>query len=64
MLSYSAIEVRGGWPTTVPAIAGAADTLLELAEIDPEEIRPVAEAMERAVRLGAPWRPGLGIVAH
>src|SRR5262249_10638039 len=30
----------------VQNIRGAADTLLELAEIDPEEIRPVAEAME------------------
>jgi 5,10-methylenetetrahydromethanopterin reductase len=37
----------------VQNIAGAADTLLELAEIDPEEIRPVAEAMERGGRLAA-----------
>jgi 5,10-methylenetetrahydromethanopterin reductase len=34
-------------------IKGAADTLLELAEIDIEEIRPVAEAMERGGRLAA-----------
>jgi 5,10-methylenetetrahydromethanopterin reductase len=37
----------------VQNIAGAADTLLELAEIDPEEIRPVAEAMEAGGRLAA-----------
>ena len=37
----------------VQNIAGAADTLLELAEIDPEELRPVAEAMERGGRLAA-----------
>jgi len=37
----------------VQNIAGAADTLLELAEIDLEEIRPVAEAMERGGRLAA-----------
>ena len=37
----------------VQNIAGAADTLLALAEIDPEEIRPVAEAMERGGRLAA-----------
>jgi 5,10-methylenetetrahydromethanopterin reductase len=37
----------------VQNIAGAADTLLELAEIDPEEIRPVAEAMEQGGRLAA-----------
>jgi len=37
----------------VQNIAGAADTLLELAEIDPEEIRPVAAAMERGGRLAA-----------
>jgi 5,10-methylenetetrahydromethanopterin reductase len=37
----------------VQNIAGAADTLLQLAEIDPEEIRPVAEAMERGGRLAA-----------
>ena len=37
----------------VQNIAGAADTLLELAGIDPEEIRPVAEAMERGGRLAA-----------
>ena len=37
----------------VQNIRGAADTLLELAEIDPEEIRPVAEAMERGGRLAA-----------
>ncbi|HZO49323.1 MAG TPA: LLM class flavin-dependent oxidoreductase [Gaiellaceae bacterium] len=37
----------------VQNIAGAADTLLELARIDPEEIRPVAEAMERGGRLAA-----------
>jgi 5,10-methylenetetrahydromethanopterin reductase len=37
----------------VQNIKGAADTLLELAEIDIEEIRPVAEAMERGGRLAA-----------
>jgi len=37
----------------VQNIAGAADTLLELAGIDPEEIRPVAEAMEQGGRLAA-----------
>src|ERR687898_577797 len=34
-------------------IRGAADTLLELADIEPEEIRPVADAMERGGRLAA-----------
>jgi len=37
----------------VQNIKGAADTLLELAKIDVEEIRPVAEAMERGGRLAA-----------
>jgi 5,10-methylenetetrahydromethanopterin reductase len=37
----------------VQNIKGAADTLLELAVIDIEEIRPVAEAMERGGRLAA-----------
>src|SRR3954451_13808395 len=37
----------------VQNIRGAADTLLELAGIDVEEIRPVAEAMERGGRLAA-----------
>jgi alkanesulfonate monooxygenase SsuD/methylene tetrahydromethanopterin reductase-like flavin-dependent oxidoreductase (luciferase family) len=37
----------------VQNIRGAADTLLEVAEIDPEEIRPIAEAMERGGRLAA-----------
>jgi 5,10-methylenetetrahydromethanopterin reductase len=37
----------------VQNIRGSADTLLELAEIDPEEIRPVAEAMEAGGRLAA-----------
>lgn len=37
----------------VQNIKGAADTLLELAEIDPEEIKPVAEAMETGGRLAA-----------
>jgi 5,10-methylenetetrahydromethanopterin reductase len=37
----------------VQNIRGSADTLLELAEIDPEEIGPVAEAMERGGRLAA-----------
>jgi 5,10-methylenetetrahydromethanopterin reductase len=37
----------------VQNIRGAADTLLQLAGIDPEEIRPVAEAMERGGRLAA-----------
>jgi 5,10-methylenetetrahydromethanopterin reductase len=34
-------------------IKGAADTLLELAEIEMEELRPVAEAMEHGGRLAA-----------
>src|SRR5919198_4817681 len=37
----------------VQNIKGAADTLLELAGIDQEEIRPVAEAMEAGGRLAA-----------
>jgi 5,10-methylenetetrahydromethanopterin reductase len=37
----------------VQNIRGSADTLLDLAEIDPEEIRPVAEAMEQGGRLAA-----------
>ena len=37
----------------VQNIKGAADTLLELAGIDPEEIRPVAEAMDEGGRLAA-----------
>ena len=37
----------------VQNIKGAADTLLNLAGIDVEEIRPVAEAMERGGRLAA-----------
>jgi 5,10-methylenetetrahydromethanopterin reductase len=37
----------------VQNIQGAADTLLELATIEQEEIRPVAEAMERGGRLAA-----------
>ena len=37
----------------VQNIDGAADTLLELAEIDPEAIRPVADAMEQGGRLAA-----------
>ena len=37
----------------VQNIQGAADTLLDLAGIDQEEIRPVAEAMERGGRLAA-----------
>ena len=37
----------------VQNIQGAADTLLDLADIEQEEIRPVAEAMERGGRLAA-----------
>jgi 5,10-methylenetetrahydromethanopterin reductase len=37
----------------VQNIQGAADTLLDLAEIEQDEIRPVAEAMERGGRLAA-----------
>ena len=37
----------------VQNIQGAADTLLELAKLDQDEIRPVAEAMERGGRLAA-----------
>jgi 5,10-methylenetetrahydromethanopterin reductase len=37
----------------VQNIQGSADTLLDLAGIDPEEIRPVAEAMESGGRLAA-----------
>ena len=41
-------------------IAGAADTLLDLAGIELEEIRPVAEAMEQGGRLGE----GVGCAAR
>jgi 5,10-methylenetetrahydromethanopterin reductase len=37
----------------VQNIKGSADTLLELAEIEQDEIRPVADAMERGGRLAA-----------
>ena len=37
----------------VQNIQGAADTLLDLAELTQDEIRPVAEAMERGGRLAA-----------
>ena len=37
----------------VQNIAGAADTLLELAGIEMDETRPVAEAMEQGGRLAA-----------
>ena len=37
----------------VQNIQGSADTLLDLAQIDPEEIRPVALAMEQGGRLAA-----------
>jgi alkanesulfonate monooxygenase SsuD/methylene tetrahydromethanopterin reductase-like flavin-dependent oxidoreductase (luciferase family) len=37
----------------VQNIKGAADTLLDLAGIEMEEIRPVAEAMDRGGRLAA-----------
>jgi alkanesulfonate monooxygenase SsuD/methylene tetrahydromethanopterin reductase-like flavin-dependent oxidoreductase (luciferase family) len=37
----------------VQNIRGSADTLLDLAGIDPDEIRPVAESMERGGRLAA-----------
>jgi alkanesulfonate monooxygenase SsuD/methylene tetrahydromethanopterin reductase-like flavin-dependent oxidoreductase (luciferase family) len=37
----------------VQNIQGSADTLLELAGIEQDEIRPVAEAMERGGRLAA-----------
>ena len=37
----------------VQNIQGAADTLLDLAGIEQDEIRPVAEAMERGGRLAA-----------
>jgi 5,10-methylenetetrahydromethanopterin reductase len=40
----------------VQNIQGAADTLLELAGIEQDEIRPVAEAMERGGRLAAKAR--------
>jgi 5,10-methylenetetrahydromethanopterin reductase len=40
----------------VQNIKGAADTLLDLAGIDAEEIRPVADAMERGGRLAAKAR--------
>jgi 5,10-methylenetetrahydromethanopterin reductase len=40
----------------VQNIKGAADTLLELAGLDQEEIRPVAEAMEEGGRLAAKER--------
>ena len=37
----------------VQNIQGAADTLLDLAGLEQDEIRPVAEAMERSSRLAA-----------
>jgi 5,10-methylenetetrahydromethanopterin reductase len=37
----------------VQNIRGSADTLLDLAELDQDEIRPIAEAMERGGRLAA-----------
>jgi alkanesulfonate monooxygenase SsuD/methylene tetrahydromethanopterin reductase-like flavin-dependent oxidoreductase (luciferase family) len=37
----------------VQNIQGAADTLLELAGLEQDEIRPIAEAMERGGRLAA-----------
>ena len=37
----------------VQNIRGAADTLLDLAGLEQDEIRPVAEAMERGGRLAA-----------
>ena len=40
----------------VQNIKGAADTLLDLAGIEQDEIRPVAEAMERGGRLAAKAR--------
>jgi 5,10-methylenetetrahydromethanopterin reductase len=40
----------------VQNIRGAADTLLELAGLDQDEIRPIAEAMERGGRLAAKER--------
>jgi 5,10-methylenetetrahydromethanopterin reductase len=40
----------------VQNIKGAADTLLDLAGLEQEEIRPVAEAMERGGRLAAKGR--------
>ena len=40
----------------VQNIKGAADTLLELAGLEQDEIRPVAEAMERGGRLAAKAR--------
>src|SRR5207253_440475 len=47
-------EIAGMYLTNkVQNIRGAADTLLDLAGIDMEEIRPVAEAMERGGRLAA-----------
>src|SRR3989442_15346103 len=55
-------------------IKGAADTLLQLAEIEMDELRPVAEAMERGGRLAAkaevadslldPRKPIAGPPAH
>jgi 5,10-methylenetetrahydromethanopterin reductase len=43
-------------------IRGAADTLLELAGIEMEELRPVAEAMERGGRLAAKERVSDGLL--
>src|SRR5438067_9896106 len=47
-------EIAGMYPANkVQNIQGAADALVELAEIEQEEIRPVAEAMEQGGRLAA-----------
>src|SRR3954452_19345764 len=50
----AAREIAGMYlANKVQNIQGAADTLLDLAGIEQEEIRPVAEAMERGGRLAA-----------
>jgi 5,10-methylenetetrahydromethanopterin reductase len=46
----------------VQNIKGAADTLLDLAGLEQEEIRPVAEAMERGGRLAAKEKVTDGIL--
>ena len=53
-LDDGAREIGGMYlANKVQNIQGSADVLLECADIDQEEIRPVAEAMERSGRLAA-----------
>jgi 5,10-methylenetetrahydromethanopterin reductase len=45
-------EIAGMYPANkVQNLQASADTLLECAKLDPDEIRPIADAMERGGRL-------------